>query len=33
MDGHIFRLHGEEYDLQALRSEVERIAHLLDSEE
>jgi hypothetical protein len=31
MDGHIFRFHGEEYDLQALRSEVDKIAQLLDS--
>ena len=33
MDGHIFRFHGEEYDLQALRSEVEKIAQLLDGGE
>jgi len=33
MDGHIFRFHGEAYDLDALYSEVEKIAGLFDKEE
>jgi len=33
MDGHIFRFHGEDYDLDALYSEVETIAGLLGIEE
>ncbi|MBI5410696.1 MAG: hypothetical protein HZA21_01755 [Nitrospirae bacterium] len=33
MDGHIFRFHGEDYNLQALHSEVEKIARLLNSRE
>src|SRR5262249_31224356 len=33
MDGYIFRFHGEDYDLQALHSEVEKLALLLDSRE
>jgi hypothetical protein len=33
MDGHIFRFHGEDYDLNALYSEVEKIAGLLSKEE
>jgi hypothetical protein len=32
MDGHIFRFYGEDYDLDALYSEVEKIAGLLDRE-
>ena len=30
MNGHIFRFHGEDYDLQELHSEVERLVQLLD---
>jgi hypothetical protein len=33
MDGYIFRFHGEDYDLQALHSEVEKLAQLLDGKE
>ena len=33
MDGYIFRFHGEDYDLQALHSEVEKLAQFLDGRE
>ena len=33
MDGYIFRFHGEDYDLQSLHSEVEKLAQLLDGRE
>ena len=33
VDGYIFRFHGEDYDLQALHSEVEKIAQLFDGRE
>jgi hypothetical protein len=29
MDGHIFRFHGEEYDLLALHSEIQKISTLI----
>jgi hypothetical protein len=32
MDGHIFRFHGEDFDLDALYYEVEKIAGLLNKE-
>lgn len=31
MDGYIFRFHGEEYDLLALHSELDKISHLVGS--
>lgn len=33
MDGYLFRFHGEDYDLQALHSEVKKLAQLLDGRE
>jgi len=33
MDGYIFRFHREDYDLQSLHSEVEKLAQLLDGRE
>jgi hypothetical protein len=33
MDGYIFRFHGEDYDLQALHSEVKKLAQLPDGME